>query len=122
GGLAEPEVPAVQLLEPRGAIQNRCHLAAVVPPLASDAERRIALELLGEIILLKGQRLLRPQQVRIERGDRLDQEVPPVLPPVLAISGGAIPQVETHHPHPTRLGSGQWRVEEDDDQQAGEEV
>jgi tetratricopeptide (TPR) repeat protein len=105
GGLAQPEVAAVELLEPRGAVEQGGHLARLPAVVAAGGERLVAGEPPGDRVALARQRLLRAEQVGVERGDRREQELPPQRPGVGAVRRGPEADVVAHHPHgPGRRG------------------
>src|SRR5262245_56408260 len=95
--LAEPEVPANQFLESLGAEEHGRHLPRFLSIIATRAEMFVSLEMFGDVVSLKVERLLCAEQIGIECSDRLDKKLAPLRPVVLAVVRRAIADVEAHH-------------------------
>src|SRR4051812_6359068 len=90
-------MPFVQLREASFLIVQGHHFALIFAVITTDAERGMLRKLLGQVIALKAERLLCPQQIGTKSLDRLDQKFLPLVPMVFAVISSAVANVKRHH-------------------------
>ena len=93
----QPEVAAGDLLEASGLVEQRRHLPLLPPVVAADAGGFVAVKKPEELIPLESKGFLRAEEIGVETGDRVGEELLPLRPGVHTVIGGAVADVEAHH-------------------------
>ena len=93
----QPEVAGGDLLEAGRLVEQRRHLPLLSPVVAADASGFVAVEKPEELVSLESKRLLRTEEIGVETGNRVGEELLPLRPGVHTVIGGAVADVEAHH-------------------------
>jgi hypothetical protein len=98
GRPAQPEVAAVEPIEPRLTVEEGHHLAPLETVVTPRGQDGVARQPGDEVVTLGGQGLLGAEQIGVEGANCLEIEVPAAAPGVRAVEDGGDADVGAHDP------------------------